>query len=145
MTKSPGVQHKPCKFRASIEVGISCLKRRRGLSRCTWKGLPHFKAYNWSSPTTCRYSRDGEPNPPETTIAAPLPYVIARAFSCLEYAKIMVAANVRPKNKHSMPLAMKMIAARFTPFSALPENSDFWTDTSYMLLSNSRVTEPQEG
>ena len=28
---------------------ISCLKRAYGLSRCTWKGLDHFKAYVWSS------------------------------------------------------------------------------------------------
>lgn len=36
-------------FRAGIEAGISCLKRAYGLSRCTWKGLDHFKSYVWSS------------------------------------------------------------------------------------------------
>jgi len=25
------------------------LKRAYGLARCTWKGLPHFEAYVWSS------------------------------------------------------------------------------------------------
>jgi len=49
MTKSPWVYRKLRNFRAGIEAGISCLKRRWGLSRCTWKGLPHFNAYVWSS------------------------------------------------------------------------------------------------
>jgi len=38
-------------FRAGIEAGISCLKRAYGLTRCTWRGLDHFKSYIWSSIT----------------------------------------------------------------------------------------------
>ena len=49
MAKSPWVYRKLRNFRAGIEAGISCLKRAYGLSRCTWKGLEHFKAYVWSS------------------------------------------------------------------------------------------------
>lgn len=36
-------------FRAGIEAGISLLKRAFGLDRCTWRGLPSFKAYVWSA------------------------------------------------------------------------------------------------
>ena len=49
MTKSPSVYRRLRNFRAGIEAGISCLKRAYGLARCTWKGLPHFEAYVWSS------------------------------------------------------------------------------------------------
>ena len=49
MVKSRWVYRKLRNFRAGIEAGISCLKRAYGLSRCTWKGLAHFKAYVWSS------------------------------------------------------------------------------------------------
>lgn len=49
MAKSPWVYRKLRNFRAGIEAGISCLKRAYGLARCTWKSLPHFKAYVWSS------------------------------------------------------------------------------------------------
>ena len=49
MAKSPWVYRKLRNFRAGIEAGISRLKRRYGLSRCTWKGLAHFNAYVWSS------------------------------------------------------------------------------------------------
>jgi IS5 family transposase len=49
MAKSPWVYRKLRNFRAGIEAGISCLKRTYGLSRCTWRGLTHFKAYVWSS------------------------------------------------------------------------------------------------
>jgi len=49
MVKSRWVYCKLCNFRAGIEAGISCLKRAYGLSRCTWRGLDHFKAYVWSS------------------------------------------------------------------------------------------------
>lgn len=49
MVKSQWVYRKLRNFRAGIEAGISCLKRAYGLRRCTWKGLPHFKAYVWSS------------------------------------------------------------------------------------------------
>ena len=44
-----GEEPKLRNFRAGIEANISCLKRAYGLSRCTWKGLDHFKAYVWSS------------------------------------------------------------------------------------------------
>ena len=37
------------RFRAGIESGISWLKRRFGLGRCTWKGLQSFKSYVWTS------------------------------------------------------------------------------------------------
>jgi len=49
MVKSPSVYRRLRNFRAGIEAGISCLKRAYGLARCTWKGLPHFEAYVWSS------------------------------------------------------------------------------------------------
>jgi IS5 family transposase len=49
MAKSPWVYRKLRNFRAGIEAGISCLKRVFGLSRCTWRGLEHFKSYVWSS------------------------------------------------------------------------------------------------
>jgi len=49
MVKSEWVYKKLCNFRAGIEGNISCLKRRYGLSRCTWKGLDKFKAFVWSS------------------------------------------------------------------------------------------------
>lgn len=47
MAKSPWVYRKLRNFRAGIEAGISCLKRAFGLSRCTWRGLAHFKSYVW--------------------------------------------------------------------------------------------------
>lgn len=49
MVKSQWVYRQLRNFRAGIEAGISCLKRAYGLSRCTWKGLEHFKRYVWSS------------------------------------------------------------------------------------------------
>ena len=49
MVKSNWVYKKLYKFRAGVEGNISCLKRRFGLSRCTWKGLDRFKAYVWAS------------------------------------------------------------------------------------------------
>ena len=49
MTKSKWVYRKLRNFRAGIEAGISCLKRAYGLTRCTWRGLDHFKSYVWSS------------------------------------------------------------------------------------------------
>lgn len=52
MVKSNWVYRKLRNFRAGIEAGISCLKRVYGLTRCTWKGLTHFKAYVWSSVVT---------------------------------------------------------------------------------------------
>ena len=49
MVKSQWVYRRLRNFRAGIEAGISCLKRAYGLARCTWKSLPHFEAYVWSS------------------------------------------------------------------------------------------------
>jgi IS5 family transposase len=49
MVKSRWVYCKLKNFRAGIEANISCLKRAFGLTRCTWRGLDHFKAYVWSS------------------------------------------------------------------------------------------------
>jgi len=49
MVKSQWVYRQLRNFRAGIEAGISCLKRAYGLSRCTWKGLVHFKSFVWSS------------------------------------------------------------------------------------------------
>jgi IS5 family transposase len=49
MVRSRWVYRKLRNFRAGIEAGISCLKRAYGLSRCTWRGLDHFKTYVWSS------------------------------------------------------------------------------------------------
>lgn len=49
MVKSAWVYKKLSNFRAGIEGNISCLKRRYGLSRCTWKGEARFKAYVWAS------------------------------------------------------------------------------------------------
>jgi IS5 family transposase len=49
MVKSPWVYRRLRNFRAGIEAGISCLKRAYGASRCTWRGLDHFKAYIWSA------------------------------------------------------------------------------------------------
>ena len=49
MVKSKWIYRRLRNFRAGIEAGISCLKRAYGLSRCTWRGLDHFKSYVWSS------------------------------------------------------------------------------------------------
>jgi transposase, IS5 family len=49
MVRSRWVYRKLRNFRAGIEAGISCLKRAYGLTRCTWRGLDHFRAYVWSS------------------------------------------------------------------------------------------------
>ena len=49
MVRSHWVYRKLRNFRAGIEAGISCLKRAYGLSRCTWKGLVHFKSFVWSA------------------------------------------------------------------------------------------------
>lgn len=49
MTSTPRVRRILKRFRAGIEATISFLKRSFGLSRCTWKGLPHFRAYAWAS------------------------------------------------------------------------------------------------
>jgi IS5 family transposase len=49
MVKSPWVYRQLRNFRAGIEASISCLKRAYGLTRCTWRGIDHFKAYVWLS------------------------------------------------------------------------------------------------
>ena len=49
MVKSRWVYKRLTKFRAGIEGNISCLKRRYGLSRCTWKGKKRFDAFIWVS------------------------------------------------------------------------------------------------
>jgi IS5 family transposase len=49
MVKSLWVYHKLRNFRTGIKGNISCLKRAYGLSRCTWKGLDHFRSYVWSA------------------------------------------------------------------------------------------------
>jgi transposase, IS5 family len=49
MTSTPRVRRILKRFRAGIEATVSFLKRSFGLDRCTWKGLPHFRAYAWCS------------------------------------------------------------------------------------------------
>jgi IS5 family transposase len=49
MVKSPWVYRQLRNFRAGIEAGISCLKRAYGLTRCTWRGIDHFRSYVWLS------------------------------------------------------------------------------------------------
>jgi len=49
MTSTPRLRRILKRFRAGIEATVSFLKRSFGLSRCTWKGLPHFRAYAWCS------------------------------------------------------------------------------------------------
>ncbi len=49
MAKSAWVYRQLRNFRAGIEAGISCLKRAYGLTRCTWKGLQHYRSFVWSS------------------------------------------------------------------------------------------------
>jgi transposase, IS5 family len=49
MVKSTWVYRCLKRFRAGIESTISFLKRCFGLDRCTWRGLPSFKAYTWAS------------------------------------------------------------------------------------------------
>jgi IS5 family transposase len=52
MTSTPRIRRVLKRFRAGIEATISFLKRSFGLSRCTWSGLPHFRAYTWCSTVT---------------------------------------------------------------------------------------------
>jgi IS5 family transposase len=49
MTSTPGLRRILKRFRAGIEATVSFLKRSFGLARCTWRGLPHFRAYAWCS------------------------------------------------------------------------------------------------
>lgn len=52
MVRSSWVYKKLRDFRAGIEGTISFLKRVFGLDRCTWRSLPSFKSYVWSSLVT---------------------------------------------------------------------------------------------
>lgn len=52
MARSTWVYKKLRDFRAGIEATISFLKRIFGLDRCTWRSLPSFKSYVWSSIVT---------------------------------------------------------------------------------------------
>jgi IS5 family transposase len=52
MVRSSWVYKKLRDFRAGIEATISFLKRSFGLDRCTWRSLPSFKSYVWSSIVT---------------------------------------------------------------------------------------------
>jgi IS5 family transposase len=52
MVRSSWIYKKLRNFRAGIEGTISFLKRVFGLDRCTWKSLPSFKSYVWSSVVT---------------------------------------------------------------------------------------------
>jgi len=49
MAKSNWVYKRLKSFRAGIEANISTLKRRFGLSRCTWIGWRGFRRYVWSN------------------------------------------------------------------------------------------------
>ena len=49
MCRSDYVYKRLRRFRAGIESAISWLKRCFGLDRCTWKSLPSFQSYVWSS------------------------------------------------------------------------------------------------
>ena len=49
MCRSNWVYKQLRNFRAGIESGISWIKRRLGLDRCTWKGFASFKSYVWAS------------------------------------------------------------------------------------------------
>jgi transposase, IS5 family len=52
MVRSSWVYKKLRNFRAGIEGMISFLKRVFGLDRCTWRSLPSFNSYVWSSIVT---------------------------------------------------------------------------------------------
>jgi IS5 family transposase len=49
MARSNWVYKRLKHFRAGIEANISALKRRFGLSRCTWSGWRGFRRYVWSN------------------------------------------------------------------------------------------------
>jgi IS5 family transposase len=53
MAKSSWVYKRLWRFRCGIEGVISFLKRVFGLDRCTWRSLPSFKSYVWTSIITC--------------------------------------------------------------------------------------------
>lgn len=52
MVRSSYIYQKLRNFRAGIEGTISFLKRGFGLDRCTWRTLPSFRSYVWSSIVT---------------------------------------------------------------------------------------------
>jgi IS5 family transposase len=53
MVKSSWVYQRLRRFRCGIEGVISFLKRVFGLNRCSWRSLPSFKSYVWTSIITC--------------------------------------------------------------------------------------------
>jgi IS5 family transposase len=53
MVKSSWVYQQLRRFRCGIEGVISFLKRIFGLDRCTWRSLPSFKSFVWSSIISC--------------------------------------------------------------------------------------------
>ncbi len=53
MARSVWVYQRLRKFRAGVEGIISFLKRVFGLTRCTWRSLPSFQSYVWSSVVAC--------------------------------------------------------------------------------------------
>ncbi len=53
MVKSSWIYQRLRRFRCGIEGVISFLKRIFGLDRCTWRSLPSFKSFVWSSIITC--------------------------------------------------------------------------------------------
>lgn len=53
MARSAWVYKRLRNFRAGVEGIISFLKRAFGLDRCTWRSLPSFQSYVWSSVLAC--------------------------------------------------------------------------------------------
>lgn len=53
MARSTWVYKRLRKFRAGVEGIVSFLKRVFGLNRCTWRSLPSFESYVWSSVVAC--------------------------------------------------------------------------------------------
>lgn len=53
MARSTWVYKRLRKFRAGVEGIVSFLKRAFGLNRCTWRSLPSFESYVWSSVVAC--------------------------------------------------------------------------------------------
>jgi IS5 family transposase len=49
MTSTSRVRRILKRFRAGIEATVSFLKRSFGMGRCSWTGLPRFRAYCWCS------------------------------------------------------------------------------------------------
>ena len=53
MARSAWVYKRLRNFRAGVEGIVSFLKRVFGLNRCTWRSLPSFESYVWSSVVAC--------------------------------------------------------------------------------------------